>query len=281
VSRDDILNREATVNGIQIHYKIAGGGSPLLLLHGSPLTSRSWLRIMPALTKTHTVIAPDFRGYGQSKKPERGYEVQTMVEDLRQLLDQLGMKSVDIVGHDLGGIVAYVYAAKHGDEVSRLGIIEAPMVGVPSPTMQAVLASYWHIGFYAHPRLPELLVTGRERDYLAEFIRTYQHKRDAFSKEDLDEYAHHLASPDGLRGALGVYRAIAAEAPDLVQLTNTRLTMPVWAVGGDHSMGTGPFEQFQRLAGSVKGGVIDDCGHWIIEEQPARLLEDLEQFLRE
>jgi haloacetate dehalogenase len=129
VSRDDILNGEATVNGIQIHYKIAGGGSPLLLLHGSPLTSRSWLRIMPALTKTHTVIAPDFRGYGQSKKPERGYEVQTMVEDLRQLLDQLGMKSVDIVGHDLGGIVAYVDAAKHAAQVSRLGIIEAPMVG--------------------------------------------------------------------------------------------------------------------------------------------------------
>jgi pimeloyl-ACP methyl ester carboxylesterase len=77
------------------------------------------------------------------------------------------VKSVDIVGHDLGGIVAYVYAAKHGDQVSRLGIIEAPMVGVPSPTMQAVLASYWHIGFYAHPRLPELLITGRERDYLA------------------------------------------------------------------------------------------------------------------
>jgi pimeloyl-ACP methyl ester carboxylesterase len=115
------------------------------------------------------------------------------------------VKSVDIVGHDLGGIVAYVYAAKHGDQVSRVGIIEAPMVGVPSRAMQAVLASYWHIGFYAHPRLPELLITGRERDYLAEFIRTYQYKRDAFSKEDLDEYAHHLTSPDGLRGALGVY----------------------------------------------------------------------------
>jgi haloacetate dehalogenase len=70
VSRDHILNREATVNGIQIHYKIAGGGSPLLLLHGSPLTSCSWLRIMPALTKTHTVIAPDFRGCGQSEKPD-------------------------------------------------------------------------------------------------------------------------------------------------------------------------------------------------------------------
>jgi pimeloyl-ACP methyl ester carboxylesterase len=171
--------------------------------------------------------------------------------DLRQLLDQLGIKSANVVGHDLGGIVAYVYAAEHRDQVSRLGIIEAPIIGVPSPTMQRVRASYWHIGFYAHPRLPELLIAGRERDYLAEFIRTYQHNREAFDKEDLDESAHHIASPGGLRGMLGVYRAIAAEAQDLIQLTPTKLTVPVWAVGGDHSMGMGPFEQFHHLAETV------------------------------
>jgi pimeloyl-ACP methyl ester carboxylesterase len=147
-----------------------------------------------AHAKTYTVVAPDFRGCGQSGKPETRYEVQATVEDLRQLLDQLGIKSANIVGHDLGGIVAYVYAAEHRDQVSQLGIIEAPIIGVPSPTMQRVLASYWHIGFYAHPRLPELLIAGRERDYLAEFIRTYQHNPEAFDKEDLDEYAHHIAS---------------------------------------------------------------------------------------
>jgi pimeloyl-ACP methyl ester carboxylesterase len=129
--------------------------------------------------------------------------------------------------------------------------------------------------------MPELLITGRERDGLAEFIRTYQYKSGGFSEEDLDTYARHLASAGGLPGALGVYRAIAAEAPALVQLTRTKLTIPVWAVGGDHSMGMGPFEQFQQLAESVTGGVINDCGHWVIEEQPTRLLEDLGQFLHE
>ena len=281
MSSNGIISKESTVNNVRIHYRIAGNGSPLILLHGSPLTSRSWLPLMPALAKTYTVVAPDFRGYGQSDKPETGYEIQTMVEDLRQLLGQLDMKSASIVGHDLGGIVAYVYAAKHRDQVSRLGIIEAPIVGVPSPIMQRVVASYWHIGLYAHPRLPELLIAGRERDYLSEFIRTYQHNGDAFKKEDLDEYAHHLASPGGLRGALGVYRAIAAEAQKLVQLTNTRLTVPVWAVGGDHSMGMGPLEQFRSLAETVKGGVIDNCGHWVIEEQPGQLLEGLEELLRQ
>lgn len=230
MSSNRIISKEATVNGVRIYYRIAGSGSPLILLHGSPLTSRSWLRLMPTLAKTYTVVAPDFRGYGQSDKPETGYEVQTMVEDLRQLLDQLGIKSANVVGHDLGGIVAYVYAAEHRDQVSQLGIIEAPIPGVPSPTMQRVLASYWHIGFYAHPRLPELLIAARERDYLAEFIRTYQHNRDAFDKEDLDEYAHHIASPGGLRGMLGVYRAIAAEAQDLIQLHAYKADCP--GVGG-------------------------------------------------
>jgi len=284
MNREGILGREATVNGIRIHYETAGSGSPLLLLHGSPLTSRSWLRLMPTLARTHTVVAPDLRGHGQSDKPEHGYEVQTMVEDMRQLLDQLGMTSVAIVGHDLGAIVGYAYAAMHRDQVSRLGFIEAPILGVPSPTMQAVLASYWHIGLYAHPRLPELLITGREHAYLVEFIRTYQYKGDtfsAFSNDELTEYAHRLASPGGLRGALGVYRAIASEVPKLLQLTQTKLTVPVWAAGGAHSMGTGPFEQFQQLATSVRGSVIDDCGHWVIEEQPARLLEELGQFLSE
>jgi pimeloyl-ACP methyl ester carboxylesterase len=281
MSSNRIISNEATVNGVRIHYRIAGSGNPLILLHGSPLTSRSWLRLMPALAKTYTVVAPDFRGYGQSDKPETGYEVQTMVEDLRQLLDQLGIKSASVVGHDLGGIVAYVYAAQHRDQVSKLGIIEAPIVGAPSPTMERVRAGYWHIGFYAHPRLPELLIAGRERDYLAEFIRTYQHNREAFDKEDLNEYAHHIASPGGLRGMLGVYRAIAAEVPDLIQLTQTKLTVPVWAVGGDHSMGMGPFEQFQSLAETVTGGVIENCGHWVIEEQPGQVLEDLGEFLRQ
>lgn len=274
-----IISKDATVNGVRIHYKIAGNGSPLLLLHGSPLTSRSWLRILPILAATHTVIAPDFRGYGQSDKPETGYEIRTMVEDLRQLVHQLGMKSVSLVGHDLGGIVAYFYAAQYMDEVSRLGVIEAPMPGVPSPTIQRVLASYWHVGFYAHPRLPELLIAGRERDYLAEFIRTYQFKNDAFDDEDLDEYARHLAAPDGIRGAMGVYRAIAAEIPVLLQLTNRRLTMPVWAVGGEHSMGIGPFEQFQQLAHTVQGGVIADSGHWVIEEQTDKIVAELKKFL--
>ncbi len=152
MDKSKIHRKEVTVNGVRIHYRIAGSGSPLLLLHGSPLTSYSWRKIIPKLAETYTVIAPDLRGYGQSDKPEAGYEVHTLAEDMRQLLLQLGLKSVNLVGHDLGGIVAYVYAAQYMDAVRRLSIIESPIIGVPSPTMERVLAGYWHLGLYAHPR---------------------------------------------------------------------------------------------------------------------------------
>lgn len=274
-----IQSKQTNVNGIRMHYKIAGNGYPLVLLHGSPLTSHSWRKLIPRLAQSYLVIAPDLRGYGQSDKPDAGYEVHTMVSDVRELVRQLGLKSVNLVGHDLGGIVAYVYAAQHMDEVRRLGIIESPILGVPSPTMEKVLAGYWHIGLYAHPRFPELLITGREREYLEEFIRTYLFNSNAFEDLDFSEYARHLASPGGIRGAMGVYRAIAAEMPAISQLTTKKLTMPVWAVGGEHSMGLGPFEQFEHLAAIRRGGVINESGHWVIEEQPARVLNELEEFL--
>ena len=275
----EIQSRDAIVNGLRLHYKQAGSGPPLMLLHGSPLTSRSWSGIIPRLAERFTVVAPDLRGHGQSEKPETGYEVHTMAEDIRQLILQLQFPSVNIVGHDLGGIVAYVYAAQHMDQVRRLGILEAPIPGVSSPTMDQVLASYWHIGLYAHPRLPELLFTGREREYLTEFVQTYRFNPEAFSDADFVEYGDHLASPGGIHGVMGVYRALAAEAPSILQLTHNKLTMPVWAVGGEHSMALGPLEQFQQLANVAQGGIIAGSGHWIVEEQAPTVIRELEAFL--
>jgi len=274
----ELEQRDAMVNGVRIRYRIGGEGYPLVLLHGSPQTSLSWRKLIPLLPADRMVVAPDLRGYGDSDRPESGYELQTMVEDVRQLLQELGIRSVDMVGHDLGGIVAYVFATKHREIVRRLGIMEAPILGTPSPTLAPVLASYWHIGLYAHPHLPELLIAGRERAYLKEFFRTYAYL-DAIEDSALADYARHLASPGGIRGMVGVYRAIPGELAALALLTQTKLTIPVWAVGGDRSMGLGPLEQFRQLADDVQGGVIKDCGHWVPEEQPVRIAEQLVRFL--
>ncbi|MEO9338654.1 alpha/beta hydrolase [Mesorhizobium sp. SB112] len=271
--------RDAFVNGIRIHYRIGGTGKPLVLLHGSPQTSLSWRKLVPLLPTDRTIVAPDLRGYGRSDKPELGYGILIMAKDVRQLVEELELGAVDLVGHDLGGIVAYAYAAQHMSDVRRLGVMEAPILGVPSPTLDTILANYWHFGLYAHPRLPELLIAGRERAYLTEFFQTYG-DIGAIETEALVEYAHHLASPGGIRGLVGVYREVESELPTLARLTENKLTMPVWAVGGDRSMGMGPYEQFQHLADQVCGGVIHESGHWIIEEQPSQVAKALNSFLR-
>lgn len=144
VDWQSLEEHDAHVNGIRIRirYRTGGTGRPLVLLHGSPQTALSWRKLIPLLSADHMIVAPDLRGHGDSDKPDTGYQAQTMVEDVRQLVEHLRLGSVDMVGHDLGGIVAYAYGAQHMDDVRRLGIMEAPILGVPSPTLEPVLASY-------------------------------------------------------------------------------------------------------------------------------------------
>lgn len=276
---DKLKQCYAQVNGVRLRYRYGGQGQPLVLLHGSPQTSLSWRKLVPLLSGDHTIVIPDLRGYGSSDRPATGYGIFTIAEDVHQLVQHLDLGVVDLVGHDLGGLVAYAYAAQHMSEVRKLAVLEAPILGVPSTSLEPVLSGYWHFGLYAHPRLPEILIAGREHAYLSEFFRTYSHI-DAIEAEALDEYARHLAAPGGIAGLVGAYREIAGDLPALDRLTKKKLTMPVWAVGGDKSMGRGPFEQFQSLADRVCGGVIHSSGHWVIEEQPAQVAKELNVFLR-
>src|ERR1700722_10632389 len=119
-----VESRFATVNGVKLHYLHAGSGSPIILLHGYAETSHMWLPLIPLLSKTHTVIAPDLRGAGQSEKPEGGYTKKAMAQDIHALAQSMGLKSAEIVGHDIGLMVAYAYAAMYPDEVERIALLD-------------------------------------------------------------------------------------------------------------------------------------------------------------
>jgi hypothetical protein len=119
----------ASVNGIQLHYVIGGQGDPVVLLHGWPQTWYEWHKVMPALAKNYTVIAPDLRGLGDSSKPVDGYDGNTTAEDIYQLLTQLGVnEKIYLVGHDVGAQTAYSYAAVHPINVSKLVIMDYILV---------------------------------------------------------------------------------------------------------------------------------------------------------
>jgi len=155
----------ASVNGIQLHYVIGGHGDPVVLLHGWPETWYAWHKVMPALAKNYTVIAPDLRGLGDSSKPLTGYDGKTVAEDIHQLVTKLGFKTIFLVGHDWGTQVAYSYAAAHPTEVKRLTVMELTIPGFAPPGRPPL---WWGV-FHQTPDVPEALVQGKEMIYLPWF----------------------------------------------------------------------------------------------------------------
>jgi pimeloyl-ACP methyl ester carboxylesterase len=265
----------AEVNGVKLHFVKGGTGEPVVLLHGFPQTWYEWHRIMPALAERYTVIAPDLRGMGASSKPTSGYDHQTVAEDIYQLVRSLGLEQVSIVGHDVGAPVGYAYAAAHPDDVCRLVMIE----GAPQ-TMEAG-QGYWHMGFHAEPDIAESLIVGRERMYLSWFYRKFGYNQAAFTEADLDEYVRWYSAVGAMRSALQYYRYAQQDFAQNKESQQRKLTMPVLAIGGEHSLGSYVEAMMQDFASNIRGSVIKDCGHWIAEEQSEELTRQLLAFLSE
>ncbi len=288
-SAANVERHVAQVNGIRIHYAKAGKGDPVVLLHGFAQTGHKWLRrVLPALAENYTVIAPDLRGSGDSDKPDSGYDKKTMAEDIYQLVQHLGYKSIYLVGHDFGASTAYAYAAAHQKEVRRLVFLETLLGGFGyEQALQHPFAKdglgreVWHIGFLDSPSgLPEALIAGRERLLLSWFHRHFAHNPGAVCEEDLDEYTRCMQSPGGLR-SLKYYSSHYQDAIDNAENAKTPLQMPVLAYGGASFLGEGPKMWMEKLATNVRGGVIPNCGHWIAEEQPDFLIAELKKFFAE
>ncbi len=160
-------SRSADVNGVKLQYLIAGKGDPVVLLHGYAETGHMWRPLFPGLVRNHTVIAPDLRGFGKSAAPVGGYTKKEMAQDIHALVKSLGYTKVKIVGHDIGLMVAYAYAAQYPSEVDRIVLMDAFLPGVGDWKSVWLLRDLWHFHFYG--KTPLALVTGRERIYLEHF----------------------------------------------------------------------------------------------------------------
>lgn len=268
----------ASVNGINLHYVMGGEGDPVVLLHGWPLTWRSWRKIMPALAEHYTVIAPDLRGMGDSEKPPTGYDKRTVAQDIYELVHSLGYKSIFLVGHDMGAPVAYTYAAEHPEDVRRLVILDVPMNGFGLDEFARKLG-FWHMGFHQTPELPEKLTAGREREYITWFYQTVT--PGAITSEDIEEYVRCYSAPGAMRAGFEHYRAFPVDEQRFQEYSKNKLPMPVLAVGGEFCGGPFPFYSLAQLALNARGGVINNCGHFIADEQPEQLKEQLLSFFGE
>ena len=264
----------AAVNGIQMHYVIGGHGDPVVLLHGWPQTWYEWRHVMPALARNYTVIAPDLRGLGESSKPITGYDGKTTAEDIHQLVTKLGFNDIFLVGHDFGVQVAYSYGAAHPNETKRLVILDVPVAGIgPGGNITGL----WWAQFHNVHDIPEMLVTGHEREYLTWFYR-YSCNPAAITEEDIDEYVSHYSSPGGMRAGFEYYRALSEDIKQNKEYSMVKLPMPVLVLGGECSFGDAALDSMRLLATDVRGSVIPNTGHWIPEEQPKFLADQLFKF---
>jgi pimeloyl-ACP methyl ester carboxylesterase len=266
----------ASVNGIQLHYVIGGQGDPVVLLHGWPQTWYEWRHIMPALAKNYTIIAPDLRGLGDSSKPFTGYDGNTTAEDIYQLLSQLGLnQKIYLVGHDIGVLTAYSYAASHPNNVSKLVILDVPPL--PPPGFENCC---WWFRFHQTPDVPEALTAGKEREYLSWFYR-FAYNPEAITEDDIDKYVASYSAPGGMRAGFEYYRAFPITLEQNKEHANVKLPMPVLALGGEYSFGTAALTSMKSLATDVRGGIVPLSGHWIPEEQPDFLVKQLASFFSE
>ena len=268
----------ASVNGIQMHYVIGGQGDPVVLLHGWPQTWYEWHRVMPALAKNYTVIAPDLRGLGDSSKPVTGYDGNTTAEDIYQLLSQLGLdQKINLVGHDVGVHTAYSYAAAHPNNVSKLVILDVPVPGFYPPGFEDCC---WWFSFHQTPDIPEILTAGKEREYLSWFYTTFAYNPEAITEADIDKYVSKYSAPGGMRAGFEYYRAFPITAEQNKEHSNVKLPMPVLALGGEYTRDAA-LTSMKSLATDVRGGIVPFSGHWIPEERPDYLVKELAKFLGE
>lgn len=271
-------SRFATVDGIKLHYLIAGKGDPVLLLHGFGETSHMWLPLIDKLAANHTVIAPDLRGFGDSDAPVGGYTKVAMARDIHALMATLKIAKVKVVGHDIGLMVAYAYAAQYPAEVERIALMDAFLPGVGDWTHVWLLRDLWHFHFYG--KTPLALVTGRERIYLEHFWNDFAaDAKKSVPEKDRLFYAKAYARPGHMAAGMEVFRAFEQDAADFSGLARTRLTMPMLVLSGEKAGGPFLIEQGRLVADSVEGVIVKGSGHWLMEEAPGQVIPKLVQFL--
>lgn len=270
--------------GLRYHLVTSGKGPVVVLVAGFPQSCYAWRRVAPLLADDFTVLAVDLPGQGDSDKPLDGYDTRTTARRLHGLLKTLGHQEYVYVGHDIGAWVGYALAHDFPDSLRGVALIDGNIPGVAlNSTIDLELPDNWrrfHFLFNAVPDLPEALLAGRERILIDWFFQgKTASARQTFSQADIDEYERAYSMPGGLRGMLGYYRAVREDIQIHAELKNRPIEVPLLALAADEGSAPDLYERLQPLGTDVRGGLIANSGHYIPEEQPEAVAEQLRQFI--
>lgn len=269
------------LDGVRMHLVAGGAGPVLVLLHGWPETWWGWRKVMPILAQRYRVVAVDLPGLGDSHGQPVAYDKMTLAAYVHRLIaDELGYERIFLAGHDWGGAVAFQYAEQHPDEVVGMAVLELLLPGFrPDPVGGDPTEESFHFALHMAPRFPELLVTGREREYLGAFVDVASERPGAVNAADVDEYARTYAEPDKLRAGFELYRSLRTDAEDnLAAVRRGRLPMPVLAIGGEAASGSAVAKSLRPATDDLTEVVVPGTGHWLIHEQPDRVAAELIAF---
>jgi pimeloyl-ACP methyl ester carboxylesterase len=273
-----ILSRTQEADGVTFHYLTAGQGPTVILLHGYAETSLMWRPLIPALARKFTVIAPDLPGIGDSSIPADRLDMKNAAVRIHALAQKLGIRKARVVGHDIGLMVAYAYAAQFPAETEKLVVMDAFLPGVPGWEDVYNNPAIWHFRF--NGPTPEALVEGRERIYFDYFWNDFAaDKTRSIPEADREAYAAAYARPGRMHAGWAYFVSFQQAATDFAQLSQSKLTMPVLAIGGEKANGAVLGAQMKLVATDAKMLVLKDTGHWLMEERPKETMEALLSFL--
>jgi len=276
----DVTHHQVDVNGTTLHYVSAGStGSPILLVHGFPESWWAFHRLIPLLAATHRVFAVDLRGFGDSAAGEA--DSATAADDLHALIAALGVGPMHVTGQDISGGTVFRLASSYPADVLSLTAIEMGLAGFGLEGLADIThGGSWHIGVIAAPGIPELLLVGREKEFLGQFaFPAMTAVQGSITDDDIDEFTRAYSRADGWLGAVGLYRSMLAEGDELVELSqNTGITVPVLAIGA----GGGGFTEATMTAAvghGIESVMLDGVGHYAALEAPERLAEAILGFV--
>jgi pimeloyl-ACP methyl ester carboxylesterase len=273
-----IVSRTVGIGTNQLHYLSAGHGPAVVLLHGYAETSRMWRPLIPKLATRLRVIAPDLPGIGDSAIPAHGMDMKTAAQQIHALVQSLGIKTAAVVGHDIGLMVAYAYAAMYPNEVTKLAVMDAFLPGVGEGDAIYNDPGFWHFRF--HGRTPEQLVRGRERTYFEHYWNDFAaDQKHSIPEVDRRAYTVAYARPGRMRAGWLYFASFPEDAKDFAEFGKTKLKMPILSIGGDRSLGEALGRQMRLVGEDLEVIVVKNSGHWLMEEQPELTMAALLRFL--
>ncbi|GAB1331462.1 alpha/beta fold hydrolase [Streptomyces sennicomposti] len=279
-------HRWIDTDGVRLHA-VEGGrpnGPAVVLLAGFPQTWWAWRKVMPGLTDRYRVIAIDLPGQGHSERPESGCETHAAAAHVHTAVKALGVSVYSLVAHDIGAWVAFSLALDFESHLRKVALLDA---GIPGITLPETIPTdpdrawkTWHFAFHTVPDLPEALLAGREREYVAWFLRTKALSPDTFDDAELDHYAAAVAVDDVLRASLAYYRAAAESArQNRSALERRHLTVPVLGISSSHGSVPDMAASLSPWADNTTGIVVPVAGHFIPDEQPGAIAAAIGDFI--